>query len=90
MDALDRLYEELAKEQEEEAKNQEVAAARLQENGDGRKQEPPSWWQKGDEAFTEADYESAKVYYAMALDKYQKLEDVASAEQVKHEAEKPV
>ena len=81
MDALDRLYEELAKEQEEEAKNQEVAAARLQETVT-EETGAAELVAKGDEAFTEADYESAKVYYAMALDKYQKLEDVASAEQV--------
>ena len=35
---------------------------------------------EGDKAFTEGDYESAKVYYAMALDKYQKLEDTQNAE----------
>lgn len=71
MDALDRLYEELAVEEEEEnAKRQEQVTA---EAG------AAELISKGDKAFDEGDYEGAKVYYAMALDKYQKLKDDANA-----------
>lgn len=74
MDALDRLYEEMAKEQEETAARvqqtvtEETGAAELTS--------------QGDKAFNDKDYEGAKVYYAMALDKYQKLEDAANTELV--------
>lgn len=81
MDALDRLYEELEKVQDEEAKKQEEEAARVQETVTAETG-AAELMGKGDAAFTEGDYESAKVYYAMALDKYQKLEDVVNAELV--------
>lgn len=35
---------------------------------------------EGDKAFAEGDYEGAKAYYAMALEKYQELGDTAHAE----------
>lgn len=74
MDALERLYEEVAKEQEKsEAKIQETVTA---ETG------AAELMSQGDKAFTEEDYESAKVYYAMALGKYQKLEDAVNIELV--------
>lgn len=72
MDALDRLYEDLAARQEEtEAQVQERVA---EETGAAELSA------QGDKAFAEGDYEGAKVYYAMAMDKYQGLEDVANAE----------
>jgi len=72
MDALDRLYEDLAAKREEEAaKVQEKVTA---ETG------AAELTGQGDKAFTEGDYESAKVYYAMALDKYRKLEDTVNME----------
>lgn len=74
MDALDRLYEELAKEEEEtNARMQETVTA---ETG------AAELVSQGDKAFAEGDYEGAKVYYAMALDKYKKLEDAANIELV--------
>lgn len=81
MDALDRLYEELEEVQAEEVKKQEEEAARVQETVTAETG-AAELMGKGDKAFTEGDYESAKVYYAMALDKYQKLEDVVNAELV--------
>lgn len=81
MDALDRLYEELEEVQAEEVKKQEEEAARVQETVTAETG-AAELMGKGDAAFTEGDYESAKVYYAMALDKYQKLEDVVNAELV--------
>lgn len=72
MDALDRLYEDLAARQEEtEAQVQERVA---EETGAAELSA------QGDKAFAEGDYEGAKVYYAMAMDKYQGLEDVANVE----------
>lgn len=38
---------------------------------------------EGDKAFAEGDYESAKTYYAMALEKYQALNDTAHAQLIK-------
>lgn len=67
MDSLDRIYEEMAKEtEEEEAGRKELAAAQAG---------AAELLAEGDKAFSDGDYEGAKVYYAMALDKYQKLED---------------
>ncbi len=72
MDALEQLYGDMAAREEKEAAKvqekvtEETGAAELTA--------------EGDKAFTEGDYESAKVYYAMALDKYQKLEDTQNAE----------
>lgn len=67
MEALSRLYEELAKEEEKEdtqrkeAADTEAGAAQL--------------IAMGDKAFGEGDYEGAKVYYTMAMEKYRELED---------------
>lgn len=81
LDALDRLYGELEEVQAEEAEKQEKEAARVQETVTAETG-AAELMAKGDAAFTEGDYESAKVYYAMSLDKYQKLEDVVNAELV--------
>lgn len=70
MNALERMYEEKTKVQEEQsAKIQEEVKA---ETG------AAELVSQGDKAFTENDFEGAKVYYAMALDKYQKLEDMVN------------
>ena len=67
IEALDRLYEEMVKEQEEEeAERKELAAAQAG---------AAEMLVQGDKAFADGDFEGAKVYYAMALDKYQKMED---------------
>ena len=83
MEALSRLYEELAKEEEKEdtqrkeAADTEAGAAQL--------------IAMGDKAFGEGDYEGAKVYYTMAMEKYRELEDeekMAQAEGYIEEAKK--
>ena len=67
MAALDRIYEEMAKKaEEEETERKELAAAQAG---------AAELLAEGDKAFAEGDYTGAKVYYTMALDKYQKLED---------------
>ena len=67
IEALDRLYEEMVKEQEEEeAERKELADAQAG---------AAEMLAQGDKAFADGDFEGAKVYYAMALDKYQKMED---------------
>lgn len=81
MDALDRLYEEMGKVLEEQEKKEEEAAAAAQETALAETG-AAELMNQGDKAFTEGDYEGAKVYYAMALDKYQKLEDIVNAELV--------
>lgn len=72
MDALEQLYEargqaevSLRQKAQEEAAA-EVGAAQLTA--------------EGDKAFSEGDYESAKVYYMMAMEKYQELGDGAHGE----------
>lgn len=70
MDALDRLYDDLAARQEEEAaKVQETVTAQTG---------AAELTGQGDRAFEDGDYEGAKVYYAMALDQYRKLDDAVN------------
>lgn len=73
MESLDRIYGEMAKETEaEEAERKEIATAQAG---------AAELLAEGDKAFEDGDYEGAKVYYAMAMDKYQKLEDDANRAQ---------
>ena len=73
MESLDRIYGEMAKETEaEEAERKEIATAQAG---------AAELLAEGDKAFKDGDYEGAKVYYAMAMDKYQKLEDDANRAQ---------
>lgn len=74
MDALEQLYEarkqaeaDISQKAEEEAAA-EVSAAQLTS--------------EGDKAFAEGDYESAKVYYVMAMEKYQELGDSIHTEMI--------
>lgn len=75
MDALNALYtsrdkaEETDQKQAKEKASNETGAAGL--------------GAEGDKAFAEGDYESAKTYYAMALEKYQALNDTAHAQLIR-------
>lgn len=72
IDSLDKLYVDMAAREEEvqaavqEAAAEEAGAAEL--------------ISKGDQAFAEGDIEGAKIYYAMAIDKYRKMDDLVQME----------
>ena len=72
MEALEAMY--VSREKAEEADTQEAKAKASNETG------ATQLAADGDKAFTEGDYEGAKAYYAMALEKYQALGDTAHAD----------
>lgn len=67
MDALEALYE--TQKEEAAAANEELGIQLAAEES------AANYLSKGDMAYTQGDYESAKVYYNTALLKYQNLED---------------
>lgn len=75
LDALDALYE--SRNKAEEADTQEAKAKAANETGAAKLSAD------GDKAFGEEDYDSASTYYAMALEKYQELEDEAHAQLIR-------
>ncbi len=75
LDALDALYESRSKAQE--ADTQEAKEKASSETGAAQ------MTAEGDKAFAEGDYEGAKVYYAMALEKYQQLGDEVHGELIR-------
>lgn len=72
LDGLEALYESRSKAQE--ADTQEAKEKASNETGAAQ------MTAEGDKAFAEGDYEGAKVYYTMALEKYQQLGDEAHGE----------
>ncbi|MGN0161116.1 MAG: hypothetical protein ACI4AQ_06995 [Lachnospiraceae bacterium] len=74
MEALEKLYEEQKK--QKEAENEELKT-RLEQEASGA-----SYIAQGDTAYAKADYESARVYYTSALQKYVQLNDAAQVEAV--------
>lgn len=74
MDALTAMYSDRDKAEEDD--NQKAKEKASNETG------AAGLASEGDKAFAEGDYESAKAYYAMALEKYQALGDTAHAQLV--------
>lgn len=72
IDALEAMY--ASRDQAEEADTQEAKARASGETGAAQLASD------GDKAFSEGDYEGARVFYAMALEKYLELGDTAHAE----------
>ncbi len=72
MDAMEAMYS--SRDKAEEADTQEAKEKASNETG------ATQLASDGDKAFAEGDYEGAKAYYAMALEKYQQLGDTAHAE----------
>lgn len=72
IEALEAMY--ASRDKAEEADTQEAKAKASNETG------ATQLATDGDKAFAEGDYEGAKAYYAMALEKYQELGDTAHAE----------
>lgn len=72
MDAMEAMYS--SRDKAEEADTQEAKEKASNETGAAQLASD------GDKAFAEGDYEGAKAYYAMALEKYQQLGDTAHAE----------
>lgn len=72
IDALEAMY--ASRDQAEEADTQEAKARASSETGAAQLASD------GDKAFSEGDYEGARVFYAMALEKYLELGDTAHAE----------
>ncbi len=72
MDAMEAMYS--SRDKAEEADTQEAKEKASNETGAAQLAS------NGDKAFAEGDYEGAKAYYAMALEKYQQLGDTAHAE----------
>ena len=72
LDCLNVLYESRGKAEEEQ--KQEALEKASSETG------AAGLASQGDKAFAEGDYEGAKTYYAMALEKYQELGDTAHGE----------
>jgi len=67
--ALEKLYSD--RDQSEEEANEEAKAKAAEEAG------AAELMAQGDKAYAESDYEGAKAYYSMAVEKYQKLDDTA-------------
>lgn len=72
MDALEALYS--SRDKAEETDTKEAKAQAANETG------AAGLVSEGDKAFAEGDYDGAKVYYTMALEKYQELNDTVHAE----------
>lgn len=72
MEALEAMY--TARGKDEESDTQEAKEKASDETG------AAGLASEGDKAFAEGDFEGAKVFYAMALEKYQSLGDTAHAE----------
>lgn len=72
MEAMEAMY--ASREKVEEADTQEAKEKASNETG------ATQLASDGDKAFAEGDYEGAKAYYAMALEKYQALGDAAHAD----------
>ena len=72
MEAMEAMY--ASREKAEEADTQEAKEKASNETG------ATQLASDGDKAFAEGDYEGAKAYYAMALEKYQALGDAAHAD----------
>lgn len=72
MDALEKMYTE--RDKAEEADTQEAKAKASEETG------ATELMSHGDKAFADGDYEGAKAYYALAMEKYQQLGDTAHAD----------
>ena len=72
MEAMEAMY--ASREKAEEADTQEAKEKASNETG------ATHLASDGDKAFAEGDYEGAKAYYAMALEKYQALGDAAHAD----------
>nr|WP_289707419.1 hypothetical protein [Enterocloster clostridioformis] len=72
MEALEAMY--ASREKAEEADTQEAKEKASNETG------ATQLASDGDKAFAEGDYEGAKAYYAMAVEKYQALGDAAHAD----------
>lgn len=72
MEALEAMY--ASREKAEEADTQEAKEKASNETG------ATQLAADGDKAFAEGDYEGAKAYYAMALEKYQALGDTVHAD----------
>lgn len=72
IDALEAMY--ASRDKAEETDTQEARAKASNETG------ATQLASDGDKAFAEGDYEGAKAFYAMALEKYQELGDTAHAE----------
>lgn len=72
MDALNILY--ASRDKAEAADNKAAQEKAADETG------AAGLVSEGDKAFSQGDYESAKTYYAMALEKYQALNDTAHAQ----------
>lgn len=75
LDGLEALYESRSKARE--ADTQEAKEKASNETGAAQ------MTAEGDKAFAEGDYEGAKVYYAMALEKYQQLGDEVHGELIR-------
>lgn len=74
MKALEDMY--ASRDKAEEADTQEAKAKASDETGAAQLAS------QGDKAFSEGDYEGAKAYYAMALEKYQQLGDMVHGDLV--------
>ncbi len=72
IEALEAMY--ASRDKAEEADTQEAKAKASHETGAAQLASD------GDKAFAEGDYEGAKAFYAMALEKYQELGDTVHAE----------
>jgi len=72
MEAMEAMY--ASREKAEEADTQEAKEKASNETG------ATQLASDGDKAFAQGDYEGAKAYYAMALEKYQALGDAAHAD----------
>lgn len=72
MDALNALY--TSRDKAEEADSKQAREKASNETG------AAGLTSEGDKAFAQGDYESAKAYYAMALEKYQALNDTVHAQ----------
>lgn len=72
MDALEKLYED--QKEEKEAENEEIKAQLAQQEAG------VNYITKGDEAFAQGDYDSARVYYASAKQTYSDMGDGIQAE----------
>ncbi len=79
LDALDALYE--MRDKAEEADTKEAKEKASNETG------AASLASEGDKAFAQGDYEGAKAYYAMALEKYRQLGDQAHGELIQTKIE---
>lgn len=79
MDALERLYEAQKEQKEAEADERKEI---LEKETSGA-----NYIAQGDAAYAKADYESAKVYYASALQKFTELGDTAQTAVVKEKLE---